>query len=387
MSDILKEILENYHNGTASKEELIALYRLLGKDAESIIDYADATKYEFEISVLSSEVQNELFHSIEEQLFSTKSRIIKFKSYYRYVVAAAITLVLVFFSWIIQFRNSTKYIPTYSNKLVLNNTNPQLLKYIENKTSNVERIELQDHSIVQLFPNSTISFSAPFKSVERSIYLHGKAIFKVAKNKYQPFVVYSGSVSTTALGTKFLVNNFNSYKVRIKLYEGKVWLRKELPNLNGWKKDLILLPGQQLLYDSLGGNSFVSHFELRNRNQNVQLISNNKDYVRQDSVNVSYVEDSTSIRFLQSPLNEVFSILAKKYSKVITWRSVDISKKHFSGIILKGDSIGMIINSISRMNQLDCFFNQDTIHIQKKETRLSDSLKLDNVLILDSIVK
>ncbi len=60
---------------------------------------------------------------------------------------------------------------------------------------------LPDGSEVWLNAESKISFPEKFSGGKREVILEGEAFFDVIKNTDQPFIVKTGEVSTTALGT------------------------------------------------------------------------------------------------------------------------------------------------------------------------------------------
>src|SRR5581483_4992079 len=85
----------------------------------------------------------------------------------------------------------------------------------------------------------------------RNITLVEKALFKVAKDKTKPFMVTSGKITTTALGTMFTVtaNNDNTSMV-VRLYEGKVVVKALDQHDWRMKKDYFLNPGQEFVYNN-----------------------------------------------------------------------------------------------------------------------------------------
>lgn len=95
----------------------------------------------------------------------------------------------------------------------------------KNETSTDQSLLLPDHSVVILAPGSEIRYDSNFNVSGRRIILTGKAEFSVAKDKQKPFTVYSGKISTTALGTRFSVDG-NTENISVVLYEGKVVVQK-----------------------------------------------------------------------------------------------------------------------------------------------------------------
>ncbi|HVX52402.1 MAG TPA: FecR family protein [Chitinophagaceae bacterium] len=67
---------------------------------------------------------------------------------------------------------------------------------------------LPDGSQVRLSPGSSIEYSANFAALYRETYLTGRALFHVVKNPEHPFFVYTASIVTRVLGTKFYVTSY-----------------------------------------------------------------------------------------------------------------------------------------------------------------------------------
>ncbi|MEQ9218707.1 MAG: FecR domain-containing protein [Cyclobacteriaceae bacterium] len=105
-------------------------------------------------------------------------------------------------------------------------------------------IILSDGSKVILNAESSISYPKQFGST-RAIKLSGEAFFEVTQDPEKPFIVITGNLSTTALGTSFNIRHYpdeqNSYvslatgKVLVKVQEGS----NEIQD--------ILVPGEQVI--------------------------------------------------------------------------------------------------------------------------------------------
>ena len=113
---------------------------------------------------------------------------------------------------------------------------------ITHKTSYGEilNIKLQDGSDVTLNSNSSVSYS---KNESRKIWLTGEAFFDVAKDLDKPFIIKSGEVATTVLGTSFNVNTYpENQQVAITVATGKVKVASQ-------ESELLLLPNEQGVFD------------------------------------------------------------------------------------------------------------------------------------------
>ncbi|WP_372752426.1 FecR family protein [Mariniflexile sp.] len=70
------------------------------------------------------------------------------------------------------------------------------------------KIQLSDGSTVWLNSGSRLVYPIVFKGKRREVYLEGEAIFDVAHNKKQPFIVMSQNQEVEVLGTVFGVTNY-----------------------------------------------------------------------------------------------------------------------------------------------------------------------------------
>src|SRR4030095_15150141 len=119
-----------------------------------------------------------------------------------------------------------------------------------NTSGKIKKFITPDGSEITLFDSSEITYKEPVEGSRRDVYLVGKAEFKVAKNKSKPFTVYSGDISTTAIGTVFTVTARQNEKfIRVKLDEGKVVVKSTVADNQKWIKDFYMTAGEELTYD------------------------------------------------------------------------------------------------------------------------------------------
>jgi len=109
-----------------------------------------------------------------------------------------------------------------------------------NQTSAMQKITLDDGSVVWLQPHSRVQYQQPMPTNKRLLTLTGQAFFAVAKDPSRPFTVTANQFRTTALGTSFDIRAYGN-DVRIALQTGKVRVQSTTTNRQ-WS----LLPGQQL---------------------------------------------------------------------------------------------------------------------------------------------
>jgi ferric-dicitrate binding protein FerR (iron transport regulator) len=111
-----------------------------------------------------------------------------------------------------------------------------------NTTKNLNRyITLADGSKVLLHAGSELQYPSSFNGSTREVTLTGEAYFDVAHNEAQPFIIHSGNIKTTVLGTAFNIKAWPAEKeVTVTVTRGKVKVENETGVLG------IITPDQQL---------------------------------------------------------------------------------------------------------------------------------------------
>lgn len=103
-------------------------------------------------------------------------------------------------------------------------------------------LTLQDGSKVILNSGSTLKYIKNFEPGQRELELYGEAYFEVAKDTFRPFIVKTGKVSTTALGTSFNIKAFEKENLDIALLSGAVSINIQTDSL----QEVYLKPGEGL---------------------------------------------------------------------------------------------------------------------------------------------
>lgn len=110
-------------------------------------------------------------------------------------------------------------------------------------------VTLPDHSIVQLQAGSSLTYPEAFASGNREVMLSGEAFFEITKDAAKPFIVRSGDVLTTVLGTSFNVQAFPHENTSITVLTGKVEVQVSA-STGPAIAPVILTPGNQAVYDN-----------------------------------------------------------------------------------------------------------------------------------------
>lgn len=123
----------------------------------------------------------------------------------------------------------------------------EYINVVSTGIKSIQTLKLPDGTIVNMGPNSILSYPQKFSGNFRDVKLEGQAFFKVAKDTERPFTVRTNKMNVTALGTSFEVCNYEREKmIETVLLEGKV---KVNLNMEHGQKEILLNPNEMIAYD------------------------------------------------------------------------------------------------------------------------------------------
>lgn len=127
---------------------------------------------------------------------------------------------------------------------------PDPVAYVEHRLPSGMKSSwaLPDGSRVVLNAGSSLRYIKDFEADRRALFLEGEAFFEVEKDSLRPFVVYTGTLSTTAVGTSFAISAYTPDSVRVYLLTGKAVVADSL----GRQNQMYLEKGEAASKDSSG---------------------------------------------------------------------------------------------------------------------------------------
>lgn len=209
-----------------------------------------------------------------------------------------------------------------------------------NKSDTIQQLILSDSSIVHLSPGAAIRYYSSFDTGRRDISLSGKAEFKVTSHKLRPFTVYAGNISTTVLGTRFMMSTLEQDKVWVKLFEGKVVLRSSVAAMS--MHDVYLQPGEQCIIDNVRREYAVTQFKGNTASEQ----NNSKTKIA-----------ATPLEFKQEPLKRVLQKIGDRYRVQFEYTEAALSNILVTGQFLPADSLDVVLNLLGSSNGL--FFTKN----------------------------
>jgi ferric-dicitrate binding protein FerR (iron transport regulator) len=179
-------------------------------------------------------------------------------------------------------------------RLYMNNKNtlvPQQPLAANSSKSYIRNLTLPDGSTVVLQAGSTLDYPAAFNGSTREVSLSGEAYFDIQHDTAKPFIIHTGSVSTTVLGTAFNIKAYaGQQNIVVSVTRGKVKVEDQHKLL------AILTPDQQLDYQPAAATASEHKVDANT------LVT---DWTKQDMV------------FEESPFAVVAEVLRKRYDVTI----------------------------------------------------------------------
>lgn len=298
-------------------------------------------------------------HNIADLEEAKESKTYKF---FRAIAVAASVLFILGMGWRMFDNRDIKDSAIIQENKTIEDTQRLYTRNEVNLSGVERRFLLNDGTEVTLWDQSMVTFRDSFSADRRDIELKGKAGFKVAKDKARPFTVYSGDITTTALGTEFIVTNFEREKnIIIRLIEGLVVVNSIENARIKLKKPIHLRSGQELLYNKQTASSIV-----RNTRKNTSAA----DLV----INENSIQDDPSVpknhgswfMFNNQSLPDVFDQLEQMFNVEIEYDRKDMQKFYFIGKFDKTDSLEYILRNITTINKLTLSKQGNNFLIHKK---------------------
>jgi len=191
-------------------------------------------------------------------------------------------------------------------------------------TSYIRHLTLPDGTSVILKSGSTLHFPEEFRGRTREVILSGEAYFDVKHMNSKPFIIHTGNVKTTVLGTAFDIKAWPGQKnVVVSVTRGKVRVEDD-------KKILAVLTVNQSI-----------NYDLRNTDAKQQTV--NAEEVVNDWTKQDMVFDRTSFE-------SIAQILSKRYGKDITISSLRLANEKITSSFSGTESLEDILETLCTIN-------------------------------------
>lgn len=170
--------------------------------------------------ILPNEVKARMWNNIRN------STIDKYKSFYNWTAAACIVFIV--------------SITGYYNFNQLHRSKIEIAS-VKTFDKDIRILSLPDGTRVWLNENSEIEYPSKFSGKCRNVTLTGEAFFEVKRDVDHPFIISSGAIKTTVLGTSFNIRAYNNTQPEVNVRTGKVKVESE-------ENTVLLLRGDKAVY-------------------------------------------------------------------------------------------------------------------------------------------
>jgi len=343
---ITKELIDRYLRNECNEDERRLVMEYLATHPEEMEQHLPEEEFaaqQHQAQPWEKERSEQALQSSREKLFRRPAVIRRMRA----GLAAASVILVIGMVWF--FSRGKEIQPGVNNPV----TGPLagVMERRTNTTAATLTVALMDGSTVDLAPNSEIEYKKAFTGgSKRMVKLQGEALFSVAKDKARPFVVMSGDLTTTVLGTSFSVKAFSAEPtIKVHLFTGKVAVDTKA------KTEAIgLRPGDELIYD---------------RQRMIAKVTSSikkKDLAVSTSPKTGKTKQPDWYMFGGQPLPQVFDQLSEYYGVEINFYPADVSNRYFTGKFSKTDSIETILKDISLLHDLT-LKKTDGVYIFRKK--------------------
>ena len=233
-----KEVLRRYLNGSATpteKQLVEEWFEAMGKGDDHH---------------MTDEEESELFNHYAKALrkiYSKKDgKVIPIPSVRSVWIKAAALVLIVLTPLLYLYTNQVRE----TGKDFSENTPDFVQGKFVNTQASAMTVVLSDGSHVVLNPGATVTIHADFEDGIRELNLTGEAFFDVRRDSLRPFVVKTGDLITTVLGTSFTVKaNPLDDNVTVTVKTGKVSLQPVSSEAADKTEKHILTQNQQVVYN------------------------------------------------------------------------------------------------------------------------------------------
>jgi transmembrane sensor len=298
-------LLEKYRERKCSEQELAFLDRWYeDRDVNGI---ATLNETEFKEDLLYIAEGLPLYIPVNHEVPMVHKR--KLWPQFRAVAAAAILLIGVF-------------LYLYSPFLAKQNRSAQLIA-LNVPADQQRQLTLADGSTIWINAGSKVEYPKQFDGKTREVYLSGEAYFDIKHDPSKPFIIHTGKVMTTVLGTAFNIKeDTKSHRITVTVTQGKVSVA------NGVEMLGVITPNQQISFNT----------------------SNNKYALAKVDAQKAIEWQKKDLYFNDISFAEATVKLEQRFKVKISFENEKISACRFTGTALNGENLDQILKVICSFN-------------------------------------
>lgn len=320
--NIIEALLDRYLKGETSQEEneLVENWLEENNNPHSEWQHFNQSRKDQWLVDLFSQVQDSV-QAHEPKIVVMLQR----KHLWRRIAAVAAGLAI-FFTLYLEW-------PALQNRL-----HPVQLTVLTVPLNQQKQITLADGSKVWINASSQLKYPQQFNGKTREVYLSGEAYFDIQHDASKPFIIHTGKVITTVLGTAFDIKEDKiSHIIKVTVTRGKVSVA------NGKKQLGVITPNQQISFNVLDSKAVQTEVD----------------------ANQAIAWQKTELHFEDITFAEAASQLQQRFNVKINFSNDKVKECRFTGTALKGGKLDKILKVI-------CAFNNATY-----QTKPDGSIMID----------
>ena len=325
--DRLKNLFSKYVRNSCTKEELEELFSYISQSEDNKV-----LSEEFLVIWNSIRPEEQLLSIDENQLFKDIERKISVSpiKHSRFIwTRAAAILLLVLSAGLFYF-----YLKGSGSVDKNEITTPVSVNQLTRSSHSL--VKLPDGSSVLLNNNSKLDYTG-FTKNNREMILSGEAYFDIAKDKMHPFVIHTGKLQTTVLGTSFNIRAYpEENDVTVTVTRGKVEIEMENKKLG------IITPNQQISFNKQNGSTI-------------------QQQVLADSILVWKQND---LVFDNTDFEEAAVIISNRFNVAVTFENERLKNCRFTASFLNENNIDQVLTVLCDVNNAAYEKKNETIIIK-----------------------
>lgn len=237
MDDRIKVLFKRYQEGTATAEE------------RTLVETWFESHYGQQGKKLSRNEEISVFEDLDSRIasFLSEEEVPVRKINFRWLQVAAVFFTLLVSGFFMRNR--------FMKKAVL----PETFTEISSLRGVKKEITLKDGTTVFLNSGSSVFISSRFGEKKREVKLTGEAFFHVHHDASRPFVIHSGKLQTTVLGTSFDIRAYpEDEQMKVSVATGKVKVEGTGTSLAPALYAKALTHNQALVYNKVKDSHLVT---------------------------------------------------------------------------------------------------------------------------------
>ena len=194
------------------------------------------------------------------------------------------------------------------------------------ETNGKRYIRLQDGSTVLLNEGSQLDYPAGFANNKREVTLSGEAYFDIRPDAKRPFIVHTGKINTTVLGTAFNIKAYPEQKqITVTVTRGKVKVGDNKKTFG------VIVPNE-----SIAVNTEINSFRLERVNAD-EALTWKKQYLVLDDIS----------------LEEAAVLIGNRYHVNISFSKEALENCRISATFLNNENLEQVLTVVTGVVDAD----------------------------------